>query len=408
MGHMKNNNDNEGDFDRPNLSENWKKHHNNNQNNNDYSDSSEDPLSPSREEINEQKYRDAFTEDLEDSFGSSSSNNNDRNNRNNDDDKEVGHDKHGVSVDSSQDNDEDKYKMFNGFKFRYGPNNSNDNNDDDTSNSKEENSNSFDNNDDDGDNQKKKKKKKKKKIFPEDTDSYSDSSSSSKPKPLNSSPEGGANFGVSDFTNGGSNNNRLGSSSSSTGNSNSGATTGDNSGETGHKIKQGEKEEGGTAPSPFEPEEKLSYHPTKLPSYPSQQQRSNSHYNNNNNNNNNNEEDKSENRGKMMMHSEDSPYNHEIKELYSNQQQEEQEQLHDKGEGRDFTNNNKPSTSITLNNYNNDDIDDIEAFNNNLQGHRHHHVKGISDNHATFRIHSKKDIQQQMMLSKKSDSGDQQ
>ena len=374
--------DDDNEFDRVNLSENWKKQHNNNNKNKDYYISeSSDSSSPSREELNEQKYKNAFTDE------ESSSPNNEHSNRDESDNKEIGNDKHG---DSSQGDDNEKYKMFNGFKFRYGPNN---NNNDDSR---------YSNNDDDNDEnqeKKKKKKKEKKKIFPEDTDSESSSSSSSsKLKPLKS-PIGGANFGVSDFTNGAGykNNNHLGTSSGTGGSNGGSAGGGENSGETGHKIKQGEKEEGGTAPSPFEPEEKLSYHPTKLPSFPNQQQRSNSRRYNSNNNG----EDNSENRG--AMYSEDSPYNHEIKELsstsWSHARQEEQD-LHSKGEAREFSTDKLSSSSS---NNNDDDIDDFEAFNN--QGHHHHHVKGFSDNHATFRIHSKKDReQQQMMLSKKSDA----
>ena len=325
--------------------------------------------------MNEEKYRDAFKEDLEESLNS-----NERSNRK--EDKGIGEDKHGGEHSEQGVEDDEKYKTFNGFKFRYGPN--------DPTSSKDNNNDQDDKEEKSRENQKKKPKKERKKIFPEDTDGDSGSSpdpSSSKPKPSSSSstsPEGGANFGVSDFTNG-----HLGSSSGSSG-SNGGAGGGVsfNSGETGgHKIQHGEKEEGGTAPHPFEPEEKLSYHPTKLPLSPQQQRFYGS---------NEDEED----RAKMLhqKHEDPSLSNHEIKELSSTSQKEkhQQDQQHDNGESRDF--------SKQSNGFNVDKItdDDLEAFN---QGRHHHHVKGFSDNHATFRIHSKKDLQlNQSLLSKKSDA----
>ena len=108
--------------------------------------------------------------------------------------------------------------IISGFKFRYGP------------------TESFNKQQDD----KPRKPKKQKKIYPDD-DNAPQQSIKTKPS------VGGANFGVSDFT----------GTAGGAGGMESDAPA---------KVSHHEHEEG-TAPSPFEPEEKLSYHPTKNPGY---------------------------------------------------------------------------------------------------------------------------------------------
>lgn len=310
-------------------------------------------------------------------------------------------DKHGGEP--STPGEDEKFKTFNGFKFRYGPTN---NGDKDNKSSKEKGNSKYVpykgyNNkngameENEEDSKKPKKKKERKKIFPEDTDS-SDSPSNGGGGPSKSRPEGGANFGVSDFTN--SDN----SMSSSNNHHNSGGGGGSSSGgltyssddsvtATGgqagdHKVHQSEKEDGagggGTAPLPFEPEEKLSYHPTKLPHSP--------HFYNN---------------------KDSDSRNHEIKELQEVHSFTGQKQ-NDRGESRDTSPGGGSSYNIQRLAGESTTAENVDSFNDDHksynQGHPHHHVKGFSDNHATFRIHSKQDVLHSGLSKKSEDVNDEQ
>ncbi|XP_066915183.1 uncharacterized protein [Clytia hemisphaerica] len=206
--------------------------------------------------------------------------------------------------------DDDKYKSFQGFKFRYGP------------------TESFNKQQDD----KPKKLKKGKKIYPDD-DSAPQQSIKTKPS------VGGANFGVSDFTGTGGG---------------VGGNTGGMESDAPSKVSSHHEHEEGTAPSPFEPEEKLSYHPTKEPGY--------SRFKDDQNRE---EERQPLSHQQNGMDKNTSPYHsHEIQEKH--------------GENEHQSVTNRESFASAPN--------ESEAFSIG----KHHHVKGYADSHATFRIHNKK------------------
>jgi len=288
-----------------------------------------------REEKNEERYHDLLVENPEDLNDRSKGKSKGKGGSNG----EVF-----VSKGSAKEQDEDKedgpkYKHYKGFKFRYGPTES-------------FTGTPFMNNDE---RNRKKKPKKSKKIFPDNTDS------SLAPEKLKGTSEGGADFNP---------NNHSGGGSSSGSNSDSGDSSNKEdrerpSEENTMNFKTSENEDGqeeGTAPSPFEPDEKMSYHPTKLPT-PQRKYHDNDD---------NGEADRVSSRKRY----------HEDEDIRVRPQGEHSQyaEEHERGSNREWFEEPTDTPSHSS----------------------HHRVKGVADSHATFRIHTKKETVELMSARKKS------